>query len=125
MSIYPNVTQQDLINSSKLAEQQKNHRAIKIKNRNLKQTHDKTLAENLSPITKYLDIVNETTKNLGELVKKSDVEDDDTQTLAIENTRNDIQPGVIYDTTLENTLSNMIEQKGFFKIRESPIGDLF
>ena len=52
MSKNLNVTEQDLILLRKLSEQQKNHRAIKIKNRFLKQTHDKKLAENLSPITK-------------------------------------------------------------------------
>ena len=40
MSIYSNVTEQDLENLRKIAEQQKNHRAEKIKNRVLKQTHD-------------------------------------------------------------------------------------
>ena len=40
MSIYSNVTEDDLINLRKLAEQQKNERALKIKNRILKQTHD-------------------------------------------------------------------------------------
>ena len=39
MSIYSNVTEQDLINLLKLAEQQKSQRAEKIKNRFLKQTH--------------------------------------------------------------------------------------
>ena len=39
MSIYSNVTEQDLINLRKLAEQQKNQRALKIKNRILKQSH--------------------------------------------------------------------------------------
>ena len=49
MNKNPIVTIQDLIESSKLADQQKNHRAIKIKNRILKQTHDKKkLAENCS-----------------------------------------------------------------------------
>ena len=38
MSINPNVTEQDLVNLRKLAEQQKNQRALRIKNRNLKQT---------------------------------------------------------------------------------------
>ena len=52
MSIYSNVTEEDLINLCKLAEQQKEQRAIKIKNRILKQTHDIKLAESLSPITK-------------------------------------------------------------------------
>ena len=52
MSIYPNVTEQDLITLGKVAEQQKKQRAIKIKNEILKQTHDKKLAESCSPITK-------------------------------------------------------------------------
>ena len=55
MSIYSNVTEQELDNLRKLAEQQKEQRALKIKNRNLKQTHDFKLAESLSPITKKLD----------------------------------------------------------------------
>ena len=49
-SIYPNVTEQDLINLRNLAEQQKNQRALKFKNRILKQTHVVKLAETLSPI---------------------------------------------------------------------------
>ena len=35
MSIYSNVSKEDLINLRKLAEQQKNQRALKIKNWNL------------------------------------------------------------------------------------------
>ena len=54
MSIYSNVTERDLINLRKLAEQQRNQRAEKIKNRILKQTHDVKLAESLSPVTKKL-----------------------------------------------------------------------
>ena len=68
-----------MINLRELAEQQKNQRALKIKNIILKQTHDIISAENVSPITKKLSEVNETTKHLGELVKKSDVEDGNTQ----------------------------------------------
>ena len=75
MSIYSNVTEQDLINLRKLAEQQKNQRAERIKTRILKQTHDKKLAESLSPtiepITKKLDEVNESTKEVSEIIKKS------------------------------------------------------
>ena len=52
MSIYSNVTEQDLINLRKIAKQQKEQRAPKIKNIVLKQTHDIKLAESLSPITK-------------------------------------------------------------------------
>ena len=51
MSIYSNVTEQDLINLRKLAQQQKIQRAEKIRTRFLKQTHDIKLAESLSPIT--------------------------------------------------------------------------
>ena len=54
MSIHSNVTEQDMNNLRKLAEQQKNQRALKIKNRILKQTHDVKLAESLSPITKKI-----------------------------------------------------------------------
>ena len=51
-----------MINLRKLAEQQKNQRNIKIKNRISKQTHDVELAESLSPITKKLDEVNKSTQ---------------------------------------------------------------
>ena len=44
MSIYSNVTEQDLENLRKLAQQQKNQRAQKIKNRISKQTHDKKIS---------------------------------------------------------------------------------
>ena len=57
MSIYPNVTEKDLDNIRKLADQQKEQRALKIKNRILKETHDIKLAESLSHITKRLDLV--------------------------------------------------------------------
>ena len=46
MSFYTNVTEQNLVNFPKWAEQQKNQRAQKNENRILKQTHDKHLAEN-------------------------------------------------------------------------------
>ena len=41
MSIYRNVTEQDMVNSAKLAEQQKKKIIHKIKIRILKQTHIK------------------------------------------------------------------------------------
>ena len=71
MKIYPNVTQQGLIILSKIAKQQKNQRAIKLKNRILKQTHDLKLAENLSHITKKLEEANESTTELGEVSEKT------------------------------------------------------
>ena len=124
MSIYSNVTEQDLINLRKLAEQQKNQRDLKIKNRILKQTHDVKLAESLSPITKKLDEINESTKELGEIVKESKPETPqlaiaNTQTPTIENTPTnqsiENNEGVISDVDLENTLKKMTTNTGFFK----------
>ena len=74
MSIYSNVTEQDLDNLRKLAEQQKEQRALKIKNRILKQTHDIKLAENLSPITEKLDTIKKSTKKVGDITKESNSE---------------------------------------------------
>ena len=55
MSIYRNATEQDLNNLRELGIQQKNQRALNIKIRFLKQTHDVKLAESLSPLTTKLD----------------------------------------------------------------------
>ena len=117
MSIYSNVTEKDLDNLGKFAEQQKEQRALKIKNRILKQTHDIKLAESLSPITTRLDEVKETTQKLGDVVKKSQPE---APQIAIENTPTTNQPienneGVLYDDELENTLKIMTTNTGFFK----------
>ena len=71
MSVCSNVTEQDLINLRKVAEQQKEQRAPKIKNRNLKQTHDVNLAESLSPITKKLEEINKSTEKISEVIKDS------------------------------------------------------
>ena len=142
MSIYSNVTEQDLINLRKLAEQQKKQRALKIRNEILKQTHDKKLAERLSPITTRLDLVeNNKGVRIGDIIKKSQQE---TPQLAIENTQTQPetpqlpfennptahQPlenieGVIYDVELGNTLNNMKNNAGFFKIEERDNGDVF
>ena len=110
MSIYGNVTEKGLINLRKLAEQQKNERAQKIKNKILKQTHDDKLAESLSPITKKVDTINESTKQLGEIVKKSKVEDGNTQTPAKEN--------ITGTQSLRDTLTHMKGSKNFFKLVE-------
>ena len=64
MSIYSNVTEKDLDNLRRLSEQQKKQRALRIKNRFLKQTHDIKLAESLSPITEKIDEVNKSTQEL-------------------------------------------------------------
>ena len=70
MSIYSNVTEQDLINLHKLAQQQKNQRGEKVKNRISKQTHDVKLAESLSPITKKVDEVKKSTKKIKNQILK-------------------------------------------------------
>ena len=129
MSIYSNVTQDDLDNLRKLAERQKNQRAEKIKNRILKQTHDVKLAESLSPITtkldetseKLSDVNKESTQNLGNVIK-----DNNTPHLAIENTPTTQQPienieGNIYDVELENTPDKMKDNTGFFKTQHKPL----
>ena len=105
MSFYSNVKEKDLINLHKLAQQQKEERALKTKNRILKQTHDIKSAESLSPITKKSDEVKETSENLGEIIEKPkpetpqlaiDNNQDDTQPqLPIENVQDDPQPGML------------------------------
>ena len=117
MSIFCNLTEQDLINIRKLADQQKNQRALKSKNRSLKQTHDIKLAENLSPITKRLDVINEPTKQLGEIVKKSEVQDGNTQTPAIEN--------IAGTQSLRDTLTPMKRSRKFFNLQGKSKGDVF
>ena len=69
MSIYSNVTEQDLITLRKLPEQQRQQPAPKIKNRISEQSHDVNLAESLSPITKKLVVVKETTQEFGDVKK--------------------------------------------------------
>ena len=117
MSNYSNVSEQDSIILRKLAEQQRNQRALKIKNRNLEQTHYKSLAESLSPITKKLDIINESTKQLGEAVKISDVEDGNTQRPAKES--------ITATQSLRDTLTPMKRSKNFYKLEEKDNGKVF
>ena len=113
MSIYSNVTEQDLIKLRKLPQQQKSQRAEKIKNRILKQTHDVKLPESLSPITKRLDEVKESTEKLGDVLKKSQPK---TSQLAIENTplpAIENKAGVLYDVEIEYILNKMKDNTGF------------
>ena len=120
MSVYPNVTQRDLINLCKLAEQQKNQGAEKSKVRILKQTHDIKFAESVSPITKKLDEVKKSNQKIGVVGKENN-----TLQLAIENTHTTHQPienkeGRIYYVELEKTLKNMKDNSGFFKTKHAP-----
>ena len=133
MSIYSNVTEQDLENPRKLAEQQKKQRALKNKNRILKQSHDVKLAESLSPITEKLD---DTSKKLGEVIKESTqnlgniIKEDKTPQPAIENApqpaiENTPQPiedneGSVHAVELENTLDKMTDNTGFSKTHHDP-----
>ena len=128
MIIYSNVTQEDLDNLRKLAEQQKNHGAEKNKSRILKQTHVDKLAESLSPITSKLE---ETSKKLGDVIKESIqnlgnlIKDNNTPQLAIEITPTTQQPIEnnkvdVYGVELENTLNKMKENTGFFKTHYDP-----
>ena len=117
MSIYSNVTEQDLITLRKLAEQQKIQRALKTINRIKKKTHDNILAESLSPITKKSEEFNESTRKIGEIVKKSHVEDGNTQTSAIE---------IITGTqSIRDTLAFRKKIRNFLKLEEKPNGRMF
>ena len=71
MSVYPNVTEQDMINLAESPEQRKNQRAKKTENRFLKQTHDVKLAESLFPLTKILEMVDKSAEKLRKGFKKS------------------------------------------------------
>ena len=119
MSIYSNVTEKDLENLRKLAQQQKEQRARKIQNKILKQTHDIKLAESLSPITKKLD---ETTKKLEKVITENN-----TPQLAIENPKTILQnsesqtpagENIIVSDSLRDTLSFMKQSNNFFKLHQ-------
>ena len=112
MSIYPNITEQDLIKLRKLAEQQTNQRAQKIKHRNLKQTHDVKLAESLSPLTKKVDQVNKSTQEIAEIVKETN-----TPQLVLENTTG--------AQSLRDALAFMRQSRNFSKLEERPDGKMF
>ena len=103
-------------NLSKLAEQQRIQREIKIEIKILKQTHDKKLAEILSPVTKKLVDVNESSKNLGECVRNS-VEDENTQPPAIE---------ILATTQSLRDISTLVKRsQKFFKFAEKSNGEVF
>ena len=117
MSIYSNVTEEDMINLRKLVEQQKNQPALKSKNRISKQIHDEKLAGILPLITNKLDTINQTLKQLGEIVKKSDVEVENIQTPAIQK--------MTVTQSLRDTLALMKRDKNFLKLEEKSNADVF
>ena len=132
MSIYSNVTERDLINLRKLAQQQKKQRAEKIKNRILKQTHDVKLAESLSPITKKLDEVNKSTKKIGEVVKRSNSENENNQEIVPveiesedENTQTNsraLPNSSMFSDQMTKTLGTLMSTANSLKIKSTPSG---
>ena len=132
MSIYSNVTEQDLINLLKLAEQQKNQRALKIKNRILKQTHVIKLAESLSPITKKIEEVNKSTKILGDVIKETNSENENNQEIVpveIESEDENIQTNLralpnssIFSDLMTKTLGLLMSSPNSLRIKPSPSG---
>ena len=135
MSIYSNVTEQDLIILRKLAEQQKNQRAEKIKNRISKQTHDIKLAESLSPITKKLAKVHKSTKKLGTVIKESNSENEKNQEIVpveieSDNSEGDnINPNIralpnssLFSDIMTRTLGRLISSANSLRIKASSTG---
>ena len=132
MSIYSNVTEKDLDNLRKLADQQKEQRALKIKTRILKQTHDVKLAESLSPITKKLEEVNKSTKKIGEVIKESNSENGNNQELVpveIESEDENIQTNLralpnssMFSDQMTKTFGRLMSSANSLKIKSSPSG---
>ena len=111
MSIYSNVTEKDMDNLRKLADQQKNERAMKIKNRILKQTHDIKLAESLSPITKKLDEVSKSAQeSLTPINEKLDTINDSTQKVG------DIINHVNSSALLKETFNSLSKESNALKL---------
>ena len=124
MSIYSKVTEKDLENLRKLAQQQKEERALKIKNRILKETHDVKLAESLSPITKKLDEVNKSTQeSLSPIDKKLDTIDESTQKVGDiireSNAETTITPSIL----LINTFKSLTESPSSLKLNHDLNGN--
>ena len=132
MSIYSNVTEKDMENLRKLANQQKEQRAEKIKNRILKQTHDIKLAESLSPITKKLDEVNKSTRKISEVIRESNSENDNNQEIIpFENESEDenIQTNLrafpnssMFSDQMTKTLGRLMSSLSSLKIKASSSG---
>ena len=108
MSIYSNVTEEDLENLRQLANQQKNQRALKMKNRILKQTHDIKLAESLSPVTKKLDEVNKSThQSLTPINEKLDTINESTQKVGNIIKESNSENQIISSKLLKNTFDSL------------------
>ena len=112
MSIHSKITEEDLIKLRNLAQQQKSQRNLKLKNGILKQTHDIKSAESLSPITKKLDEVKETTEKIADGFKELQP---DTPQFANENTPSTHQPiknneGAVFGVELQKYIKDYEKQ---------------
>ena len=121
-----------MINLRKLAEQQKEQRAVIFKNKILKQTHDIKLAESLSPITKKLDTFNKFTKEIGEVIKTSNSENENNQEIVpveVESQDENIQTNLralpnssMFSDQMTKTLGRLMSSSNALKIKPSPSG---
>ena len=119
MSIYSNVTEKDLDNLRKLATQQKNETALKIKNRILKQTHYIKLAESLSPVTKKLDEVNKSTQDsLSPINQKSDTINESTQKVGDIIKESNSENEIISSILLQNTFNSLANTTTSLKLNK-------
>ena len=132
MSIYSKVTEQDLINLRKLAQKQKEQRALKIRIRISKQTHDKKLAESLSPVTKKLEEFNKSTKKVDDILKEPNSESQNNQEIVpvdIESEDDNIQTNLralpnspMFSDQMTKTLGRLMSSSQSLKIKPSPSG---
>ena len=132
MSFSSNVTEQDLDNLRKLAEQQKQQRALKLKNRILKESHDIKLAESLSPITKKLDSINKSTKKIRKDIKGSSSENENNQEIVAveigsedENIQTNLRAlpnSSMFSDQMKKTLGRLMFSAISLKINTTPSG---
>ena len=117
-----------------MAEQQKNQRAPKIKNRISKQTRDIKLAGNVYPITKRLDEVTGSTTILGEVIKESNSENENNQEIVPVESDSDKSEGdniralpnsSIFSDLMTKTIRSLISSSDALKIKPSPSGATF
>ena len=132
MSIYSNVTEKDSENLRKLAQQQKEQRALKIKNRILKETHDIKLAESLNPITERLDKIKKSTKKIRKVINPSNSENENNQEIVpveIESEDENIQTNLralpnssMFSDQMKKTLERLMSSANSLKIDTTPSG---
>ena len=135
MSFCSNVTEQGLIKLRKLADQQKNQRAHKIRNRILKQTHDIKIAKSLSPITKKSEEFIKSIEKIGDVIKESNFENENLQGIVPveiesdnskgDNTNHNIKTlpnSSIFSDLMAKTLGRLMSSANSLKIKSSPYG---